>query len=139
MWRRFRGLVFIVVSVVGGLWLANELIAPKAGIRVSREDAPVRKLPANARNVTYYVRQPASYYEFDTDEAGFEEWAAGWGLAWQRIEGLRFVRVWDHVSGKLGEVELADTVGYAWSHLDAGWSITYDRSTGRAYCSGHYR
>ena len=111
------------------------MFTPQSGIRVARDAAPLRGMPAKAGNITYYLRPPASYYEFDTDEAGFEEWAGGW----ERVEGRRFVVVCDHAAGRPGEVELADGVGYYWAHEDAGWSLTYDRRAGRAYCSGHYR
>ncbi len=140
MWRRLRRwLIVAAVSTAGGLWLSQTLLTPEAGIGVARNAAPIRGLPANARNVTYFLRPPASYYEFDTDEAGFEDWAAGWELAWQRVEGRRWAVVWDHAAGRPGEAEVPDGVGYDWAKEDAGWSLTFDRRAGRAYCSGHYR
>ncbi len=142
--RLLRGIrlwvIIVAVSAAGGTWLARETITPKAGIGVSRDEAPIRRLPANARNVTYYLAPPVSYYEFDTDEAGFEEWATGWGLAWKdRTEGTRTAVVWDHAAKQRGEVHIANGVGYGWWEGDAVWSLTYDRRAGRAYCSGNYR
>ena len=70
MWpRRLRvGLVVAVVGAAVGAWLAREVLTPRAGVGVARDAAPVRGLLANAPNVTYYLRPPAAYYEFDTDE-----------------------------------------------------------------------
>jgi hypothetical protein len=133
----------VIVAAVGaavGAWLAGELLTPKAGVRVPRAAAPIRALPANARNVTYYILPPAMYYEFDTDEPGFEDWVGGWGLAWKdRGQGPRFVVTWDHAAGRRGEVHVEDGVSYGWWEGDAGWFLTYDRRRGRAYCSGNYR
>jgi hypothetical protein len=131
--------IVVAAGAAAGTWLGHELLTPKAGVGVSRGAAPISRLPANARNITYYLRPPASYYEFDTDEASFEEWAGTWRLDWERGAGPQFVVVWDHASGRPGEVDIRDGVRYAWSKQDAGWSLTYDRRTGRAYCSGTYR
>jgi hypothetical protein len=132
-------LIFTVVSAVGGLWLAHTMMSPRSGIRVSRDEASMSRLPANASNITFYIRAPASYYEFDTDQAGFEEWAGMWSLPWERSDGQKWVVVWDHAKMKIGEVEVEDGVRYSWAKQDAGWSLTFDRRTRRAYCSGHYR
>jgi hypothetical protein len=139
--RRWVGvLVFVAASAGVGAWLAGEAVTPKAGVGVAPDAAPIGRLPANARNVTYYLRPPVSYYEFDTDEAGFAEWAANWRLAWkERGAGPRSVAVWDHEAGRRGEVEIQDGVGCGWWEGDAVWSLAYDRRTGRAYCSGSYR
>ena len=132
--------VILVTSAAGGTWLAHEMLTPKAGVGVSREEAPIRWLPANARNITYYLRPPAAYYEFDTDEAGFEEWVGKWGLPWKdRSEGPRTVVTWDHTAGQRGEVQVEDGVSCGWWEGDAGWFLTYDRRAKRAYCSGNYR
>lgn len=42
-------------------------LEPRTGVGVSRDEAPVSGLPANARNVTYYIRPPAKYFEFEFD------------------------------------------------------------------------
>jgi hypothetical protein len=133
-------LMVTAVSAVLGLWLGNEMLTPKAGVGVPRDQAPISRLPANARNVTYYLRPPVAYYEFDTDEAGFEEWVGKWQLAWKdRGEGSLTAIIWDHDAGRRGEVTIQDGIGYGWWEADAGWFLTYDRRTGRAYCSGNYR
>jgi hypothetical protein len=133
-------MVVVAAAAGAGTWMAHELLTPKAGIAVPRDAAPIHRLPANARNVTYYILPPVSYYEFDTDEAGFEEWAGQWGLAWKdRGEGPRTAVTWDHAAGRRGEVVIPDGVGYGWWQGDAGWFLTYDRRSGRAYSSGNYR
>ena len=130
----------VAVGSAAGAWLGYEMLTPKSGVGVSRDAAPIRRMPANASNVAYHLRAPAAYYEFDTDEAGFEEWAANWRLDWKgRSEGPRSVIVWDHAAGRPGETQIEDGVSYGWWKDDAGWFLTYDRSTGRAYCSGNYR
>jgi hypothetical protein len=132
--------IVAVASAAAGSWLANEALTPRAGVGVSRDAAPIRRLPANARNITYSIRPPAAHYEFDTDEAGFEEWAGKWRLAWKdRGEGPRTVVVWDHAAGRRAEVLIPDGVSYGWWEGDAGWFLTYDRRAGRAYCSGNSR
>jgi hypothetical protein len=133
-------MVVVAAGATVWVWLANEALTPKSGVRVARDAAPISKLPANARNVTYYLRAPAAYYEFDTDEPGFEEWAGKWRLAWKdRSEGPRTVVTWDHAVGRRGEILIEDGVSYGWWEADAGWFLTYDRRSGRAYCSGSYR
>jgi hypothetical protein len=133
-------MVVAAASAAGGIWLASEALTPKSGVGVSRDVAPIRELPANARNITYYIRPPASYYEFDTDEAGFEEWVGRWHLAWKdRNQGPRTVVTWDHQAGRPGEVLVEDAISYGWWEADAGWFLTYDHRSGRAYCSGNYR
>jgi hypothetical protein len=86
------------------------------------------------------IQPPASHYEFDTDEAGFEEWAGKWRLAWKdQGEGPRTVVVWDHALGHRAEVPIPDGVSYGWWEGDAGWFLANDRRAGRAYCSGNSR
>jgi len=133
-------MIVAAVSAAGGTWLAYEVLTPRAGVGVPRDAAPIRKLPRNARNVTYYLRPPAAYYEFDTDEAGFLEWVGMWGLAWKdKGDGPRHVVTWDHAAGRPGEVQVPDGLSYGWWQADAGWFLTFDQRTGRAYCSGTSR
>lgn len=131
---------FLAFALSIGLWLGYYVTAPRAGVGVSREQAGISKLPADARNVSYYFLPPVAYYEFDTSEAGFEEWAGRWGLDWKdRREGAISSIIWNHAAGRPGEVWIADGVKYGWWEGDAVWSLNYDRRAGRAYCSGHYR
>jgi hypothetical protein len=139
--RRFApGLGIVLASGVVGTWLGYELLTPKAGVGVSREDAPLSNLPQDARNVTYYLRPPASYYEFDTSEDGFREFVVAWGLPWKEVkEGPGSAVVWDHRLGERGDEAIADGIFYGWWEADATRSLAYDRRTGRAYCSGTTR
>lgn len=131
---------FLAFALSICLWSGYNATTPRAAVGVSREQAGISKLPADARNVSYYFLPPASYYEFDTNEAGFEEWAGRWGLAWKdRREGAISAITWDHAAGRRGEVWIPDGVGYGWCEGDAVWSLSYDRRAGRAYCSGNYR
>jgi hypothetical protein len=133
-------LIVVAASAAAGVWLGRVMTTPQAGVGVPRHAAPISRPPANARNVTYYLLPPAAYYEFDTDEAGFEDWAGKWRLAWkERGEGPRTAITWDHAAGQRGEVQIQDGIGCGWWEGDAGWFLTYDRRTGRAYCSGNYR
>lgn len=131
---------FIAFAGSIGLWLGYNVTTPNAGVGVSPERAGISKLPADARNVSYYFLPPVAYYEFDTSEAGFEEWAGRWGLAWKaRSEGAVSVLTWDHTSSRPVEVWIANGIEYRWWQGDVVWSLSYDRRAGRAYCSGNYR
>src|SRR5262249_60937405 len=59
---RRRPLIWIFFAAVcaAGAWLANDMLTPKVGTAVSRSIAPIGRLPANATNVTYYLRPPAA-------------------------------------------------------------------------------
>lgn len=106
---------------------------------MSRDDAPSLRLPANARNINYCVRSPASYYDFDTTEAGFAEFAGNWRLPWNKTEGQGYASTWNHATNSLDDVRIGDGIYFGWSKDDANWWLAYDRKTGRAYCSGTYR
>src|SRR5262249_5425327 len=102
-------------SAAAGLWLGREMTTPRAGVGVPRSEAPISRLPANARNVAYYLLPPVAYYEFDTDEAGFEEWGGRWRLAREeRGEGPRTAVIWAHAAGRRGEVQIPDRVACGW-------------------------
>jgi hypothetical protein len=66
-------MILAATSAVATAWPAGESLTAKVGLRRSREEVPISRLPANARNVTYYLRAPEADYEFDTNEAGYTE------------------------------------------------------------------
>ena len=66
----------------------------------------------------------AEVNDFDTDQAGFEEWVGKWRLAGKdRGEGPRTVVTWHHAAGRRAEVLIQDGVGCGWWEGDAGWFI----------------
>lgn len=139
--RHLAGLTVLPIGLaVGSLCIWQ--MRTQDGIGVSRADAPSLRLPADATNVTYHFAPPASYYDFDTSEAGFAEFVANWNLPWGEGSGRRepgSAWRWEHVAGQRVEVKIADGTFYGWWKEDAGRWLAYDHHTGRAYCSGHYR
>lgn len=139
--RRLPAAVVILLGLLVGTYCIWA-IRTRDGVGVTRADATPLRLPMGAANINYHVAPPASYYDFDTTEAGFAEFVADWGLPWGEGSGERkatWAWRWDHTADKRVEVEIADGTFYGWSKDDAGRYLAFDHRTGRAYCFGSYR
>jgi hypothetical protein len=129
--------VTVVACGFGCWWGVFAITEPQLGINVSRDEAPIRDLPAEAHRVSYRVggaMDPAPItYEFSTSEASFRVWADANG--WRLQEGSTSMVRFDSSRATINRgLFLHKSTG-----PDSGWHVAYDLDVGRAYYYAHSR
>jgi hypothetical protein len=114
----------------------------QSGYHVSRENAPIANLPADATEIDYYlygILGPSTQYSFNTSEPSFLEWVKQFKHV-KPVEKLRF-SVSDYVdlTGARVDVDIVNGYFFEYSFEDSGTHIAYDKDTGRVYYFDHSR
>ncbi len=132
--RAARIAVFISAAaliLLLGPFFCSRMMASQTGTSATRAGCPVRSLPADATQISYYVPAPMgpwTAYEFNTSPAMFKAWAAKNGWPLKPIVGGTSVRRFDW-----SIATIPNGVEYFWQEDDSSRQVIYDSSTGRAY------
>ena len=143
---RFRLKSLLLLVLICAITLSCiPLFRDSSGTNVSRADAPISRLPDDARNVSYFISGalgPCRLYEFDTDEDSFHEWARTYSVNLETDGYCRILRYTAYLHGPetAHYADINDGILYTRvDGRDSGINIAYDRKAGRAYFFYHSR
>lgn len=124
------------------LLIVSDPTPDKTGFVANREQSPIRKLPFDAKNISYCRLSPNFYYEFDTSEEGFRKWVAEQKRAMGPIrrEHASIMRC-DYLTGESSIYEIDDALISEWTgtQADDGQHLVYDLENRRAFFWSHSR
>ena len=132
--RAARIAVFISAAaliLLLGPYFCSRMMASQTGTSATRAGCPVRGLPADATQISYFLPGaggPLTDYEFNTSPASFKAWAAKNGWPLKPIIGETSVQRFDR-----SFATIPSGMEYFWQKDDSSRRVIYDSSTGRAY------
>ena len=137
--------LFIVVTGCGICSCTALSFRAKVAHNISRQDTWL-KLPNDASNISHFrpgTLGPITYYEFDTSEKSFVEWAS----KKRRVKPIpaaapfriRRYPAYGPDADERSTVMIPNGLLYQWTEEDRGSHYAYDRDSGRAYCWSHTR
>lgn len=136
----FHWRILLIVIILCGIGSCCVLaFRNRVGYNVSRSEAPIEGLPADATNISYFLPGafgPNTFYEFNTSEESFLEWV-------QSYERLKPVEQGPHKVYRCNcyspngddtrETTIVNGYLYEWFEEDRGKCIAFDKDTSRAY------
>ena len=139
---------FYIIAIVGLAMLLPTCcvwsLKSRIGTSATPDGTPLDDLPSDATNISWNISGafgPNAAYEFDTSEAGYQQWVENFNAT--ELIGPDFgpdrSLVYNHATKSFNFREIDNAIIYAWSEEDRGLYLVYDQDAGRAYYYWHGR